>query len=799
VREKTTSDIDSEEKNLKTRFLVMLCVVAAAILHAQIPGERNNRVLLPNGWWLSPAGEQVRLGDFPMNAALSENERYLAISHSGQSKAEIWLLDLHTKKNVQKIELPDTWYGIKFSGRTLYVSGGYHNCVFTFTLNNGRLEKADTIRFAEPRPAYNGALQGLDLQKDLLAVVFRNDSTFRVMDMKKKKQEIVKLDGMPYTCVFLKDGAVMVSIWGSKKVEVFRNMKLQYEIPTGDHPNEITLSDDGRVAYIACSNDNTVSIVDLEKKKAVASLSTAIHPDAPEGSTTNSIALVPGEKRILAANADNNSLTVIDLKKIDHPRPAGFIPVGWYPTKVMVLKDKTVLVLNGKGGRSFANPDGHYIANLMEGSLSLVRLPDEKTLLDYSRQVFSNTPYKHEQLLHVPYANESAIPHSVGDPSPLKHVFYIIKENRTYDQVFGDMQEGNGDTSLCIFGEKVTPNHHKLAREFMLFDNFYVNSEVSADGHNWSMAGYATDYIEKTWPTQYGDRGGEYDFEGGQVAGEPASGYLWTLAARQNISFRSYGEFITANEIIGKPGVSREKGLDGHFAPYYRGWDLNYSDVNRFEEWNKEFSEYEKNDSLPQLCIMHLPNDHTSGSKKGALSPRAYVAQNDRALGLIVDRISQSRYWLESAIFVVEDDAQNGPDHVDAHRSVGLVISPYIKKHEVNHTLYTTASMLRTMELILGLPPMSQYDAAATPMFNAFTTIADTLRYRAEEARWDLNERNKNGSYGEAMMERYNLKKEDDIPDREFSEIIWRVVTGNPMPAPRYSIFSRSMISDDGE
>jgi hypothetical protein len=271
---------------------------------------------------------------------------------------------------------------------------------------------------------------------------------------------------------------------------------------------------------------------------------------------------------------------------------------------------------------------------------------------------------------------------------------------------------------------------------------------------------------------------------------------LWTLAAKHNVSFRSYGEFITADEIVGKPGIPREKGLEKHFAPYYRGWDLDYSDVNRFKEWNKEFSEFEKNGNLPQLCIMHLPNDHTAGSKKGALSPRAFVAQNDCGLGLIVNRISKSKFWMETAIFVLEDDAQNGPDHVDAHRSVCLVISPFIKKHDVNHTLYTTASVLRTMELILGLPPMSQYDAAATPMFNAFTTLADTICYMAEEPRWDLNERNKDGSFGETFMQKFDMKKEDDVPDREFSEIIWRVVTGKPMPAPRYSIFSRKMLSE---
>jgi DNA-binding beta-propeller fold protein YncE len=785
------------------------------ILPAQLPGIKEDRVLLPNGWWLSPAGEQIRLGDFPMNAALSDDEKYLAVSHSGHSKAEIWLMNLKAKKEVQKVRLADTWYGIRFVGDKLFVSGGYQNCVYTFSLRKGKLMATDTIRFADVTPRYNGALQGLDiwaatsencqrgskknLRKIFIAVFFRNDSTLRIMNLETKKQEIVKLDGMPYMCVFLKDGSVMVSIWGSKKVEVFRNMKFAYEIPTGDHPNEIIISRDGKFAYVACANDNTVTFIDITKKKVVASVSTAIHPDAPEGSTTNSVILTPDQRFLLAANADNNSLTVIDVNEPEKPRPIGLIPVGWYPTKVLVLKNKTVLVLNGKGGRSLANPDGHYIANLMEGSLSIFTLPDEKRLIKYSQQVYTNTPYKHDQLLHVPFTDESAVPHKVGDPSPIKHVFYIIKENRTYDQVFGDMSEGNGDTSLCIFGENITPNHHKLAREFVLFDNFYVNSEVSADGHNWSIAGYATDYVEKTWPTRYGKRGGEYDFEGGQPTAVPNSGYLWTIAAKHNISYRSYGEFVTTDQVIGKPGVASDPGLDGHFAPYYRGWDLEYSDVDRYKAWEKEFTVYEQNDNLPRLCIMHLPNDHTAGSLKDKLSPRAYVAQNDYALGLIVERISKSKYWMETAIFIVEDDAQNGPDHVDAHRSVALVISPFIKKHFVDHTLYSTTSMLRTMELILSLPPMSQYDASSTPMFNAFTTIADTTRFNVQEPRWDLNERNKSGSYGEVLMEKFNLTRQDAIPDREFSEIIWQNVTGKPMPAPRYSIFSRMPISDDGD
>ncbi|MCX6143596.1 MAG: bifunctional YncE family protein/alkaline phosphatase family protein, partial [Ignavibacteriales bacterium] len=571
------------------------------------------------------------------------------------------------------------------------------------------------------------------------------------------------------------------------------------ECPSGDHPNEITISRDTRFAYVSCANDNTVSVIDLQKKKAIASVSTAIHPDAPEGSTTNSVCLTPDQKTVLAANADNNSLTVVDIGDPMHPRPVGFIPVGWYPTKVMMLKDKTVLVLNGKGARSLANPLKQYIGSLFDGMLSIFKLPTEKELLDYSQQVFRNTPYKQASLLKADYNGESSVPQKVGQPSPIKHILYIIKENRTYDQVFGDMPEGNGDTSLCLFGEMVSPNHHKLTREFTLFDNFYVNAEVSADGHNWSMGAYATDYIEKTWPTQYGGRGGPYDFEGTEPTGRPKAGYLWTTCVKKGVSFRMYGEFIDVATPEGVPAKPRDPGIGKNFSSTYRGWDLEYSDVDRFKAWEKEFSDFEKNGKLPILCIMHLPNDHTAGTHKGAITPKAYVAQNDYALGLIVERYSKSPYWKESAIFVVEDDAQNGPDHVDAHRSVGMVISPYIKKHTVNHTLYSTASMLRTIELILGLPPMSQYDAGAMPMFDAFAPKPNLTPYVAEKPRIDLNEKNKAGSVGQNLMEKFNLKREDAIPDRAFNEIIWQAVKGTPMPAPRYSIFSRASGAEEDD
>ena len=395
---------------MRTLSVLLAELLFVFCLTAQVPGDIGNRVLLPNGWWLSPAGEQIRLGDFPMNAALSEDETYLAVTHGGQSKAQLMLVDLKQKKVTQSIRLRDSWQGIAFRGNMLYVSGGYRNCIYTFKLQQGKLVEEDSIMLIDWNSKLKGAAAGLDVRGNMLAVVFRADSTLRYYDLQTKKQTVVRLDGMPYSCAFDAKGMLIVSIWSSKKVQVFDGANMVYQCATGDHPNEVLVSKDSRYAYIACSNDNTVSIIDLRKKKAIASVVTAIHPDAPEGSTTNSVCLTSDQKTALAANADNNSLTVVDVKNPLRPRPVGFIPVGWYPTKVLMLKDNTVLVLNGKGGRSLANPQNQYIGGLFDGTLSIFRYPDDKTLAEYSQQVFQNTPYKHASLLKSAYDGESSIP-----------------------------------------------------------------------------------------------------------------------------------------------------------------------------------------------------------------------------------------------------------------------------------------------------------------------------------------------------------------------------------------------------
>jgi YVTN family beta-propeller protein len=565
----------------------------------------------------------------------------------------------------------------------------------------------------------------------------------------------------------------------------------------------MALSHDGKRLFVSNANSNTVSVIDLERARVHETICVALSPNAPPGSTPNAMALSPDGKTLYVANADNNCLAVLNVTESGRTRSLGFIPVGWYPTALEVASNGDILVANGKGAGSQANPGGpnpsrpssteEYIGSLFMGNVSIISPPGPEQLASYSQAVYRNTRYTDQRKDTPGRDSLNPIPHRFNGRTPLKYVFYIIKENRTYDQVFGDLPQGNGDPSLCLFPEEVTPNHHALAREFVLLDNLYHEAEVSADGHNWSMGAYATDYVEKTWPTMYGGRGGEYQYEGGVPIVYPASGYIWDACHRAGVTYRSYGEFAENAKSPGDSARGLTPALEGHVAPFFRGWDLRYSDVNRAKEWQSEFDEYDRTGGLPQFQVIKLPNDHTEGTRKGSLTPRAFVAQNDLALGMVVDRISHSRYWKECAIFVLEDDAQNGPDHVDAHRTVALVISPYTKRRSVDSEFYSSSSILRTIELILGLAPLSQFDAAATPLYASFTATPDLTPYTHRPANIDLEERNPSGAYGQQRSEELDFSSEDRIPDVELNEIVWKSVRGknSEMPSPVRSAFVR--------
>jgi len=723
-------------------------------------------------------------------------------------------------------------------GKRLFSSGAASNTVQEISWTNRQLRAgAKTalvdnmqLRPGQTRPAaaQQTFIGGIAINKDgtKLYAVHVFGQRVSMLDLATGKVTATQnVPAEPYTTVLSPDGTTLfVSLWGGARVLMFdaQTLRPTGEIKVGEHPNAMAFSADGTRLFVACANTNSVWAVDIADWQPSEQISVALYPDAPAGSTPNSLAVSPDGQKLAVANADNNAVAMVDISKPGQSRVLGFVPTGWYPTSVLFSRDGSDLfVLSGKGLTSMANPrgaqagvptgEGQYSGSMLEGALSIVPTPSVAALAAYTKTVYALTPYSDATRLAPASApGASPIPRRVGDVSAIKHVFYVIRENRTYDQILGDLDRGNGDPNLALFGEAVTPNAHALAREFVTLDNFYVNAEVSYSGHAFSTAAYATDIVEKIWPTNYGSRGGPYLSEGGgqmrnpfgNIAA-PSQGYLWDYAIRAGKTVRSYGEFAALDRTTGQMKAT-VPGLEGRVHPKYPTFDLKIKDQDRLDIWLAEFKEFERNGQLPALNIVRLPDDHTNGTRAGSHSPRAMIADNDLALGRLVEAISHSVYWKDSAIFVLEDDSQNGPDHVDAHRSPGFVISPFTKRGIVDSTLYTTSGMLRTMELILGLPPMTQYDAAATPMYNAFTTASTDTPYTARPATINIEEVNGAGAPGAEASARMNFDVEDATPEIELNEILWQSIhgAGARMPPPKHSAFVRTqpaVIPDDDD
>ena len=712
------------------------------------------------------------------------------------------LLDAATGQLLDTRKVPAAWAGLAFApdGHTIYASGGQHNRIHSFRVEGQKLRPDSAFVLGAKWPKQKIGVAGLavDGPRQQLYAVTREDNALYTFDLKTRRMlHTLKLPAEAYCVVLSPDGRrLYISLWGGHAVAVVDAEKQQLlpSIPVESHPNDLVLTRDGRRLFVANANSNSVSIIDTGLGQVTETLNTALFPASPAGSTPDGVALSSDESQLFIANADNNCLAVFDVREPRASHPLGFVPTGWYPTAVRVA-GRQLLVLNGKGSTSKPNPNGPnpvrdegekgagYIGGLLTGSLSRLPVPDKKALAAFSAQVYANTPFTKNREASPDVPTGSPVPQRVGAASPIKHVFYIIKENRTYDQVLGDLPAGNGDASLCLFPEKVTPNHHALTREFVLLDNFYVDAEVSADGHNWSTAAYATDFVEKTWPGNYSGRGGSYDFEGskGEVA-EPRDGFLWDYCLRAGRTFRSYGEFVFG----GKPTTPS---IAANYCKTYPGFDLKVKDVDREKVWEQDFDQLVAANQLPDLSIIRLPNDHTYGARKGELSPLSYAADNDLALGRMMDHLSHSPIWKESVVMIVEDDAQNGPDHIDAHRSTAYLVGPYIRRNAVVHTAYTTSGMLRTLELILGLPPMSQYDAAAPPLWACFTAKPNFKPYTLRPATTPQDVRNTafNGPARRSLN--FDMSREDAAPDLAFNENIWQAIRGehSHMPAPRRS------------
>jgi len=787
-------------------FLFSICILG--IVKGQVKDSKGTTVKLPNGWSLSPVGKSIPLGDLPLNMVFSPSKKLMAITNNGYGVQSIELFDPATGRIVDSVVVAKSWVGLKFSsdGKYLYASGGNDNWILKYAVQNNKLLLEDSISVGKKWPEKIW-LTGLDVDdsKGILYVVSKESNSLYTIDLKTKQVKWrYQLAGDGYTCLLSPDKKKLyISCWGCDKILVFDTEKEKFsgEVRVGDNPNEIIQTKNGKYLFVANANDNSVSIIDSKQLKVIETLNTALYPGAPSGSTANAVALGEDEKTLYVANADNNCLAVFDISKPGNSRSLGFIPTGWYPTNVKVL-NKIIYVANGKGFTSMANPYGpkprsdvryqeggnrprgeQYIGGLFLGTMSMIPVPSSAQLASYSQMVYRNTPYNKEQEIKGNGEAGNPVPMVVGNASPIKYVFYILKENRTYDQVLGDISQGNGDTSLVLFGERVTPNQHKLAKQFVLLDNFYCDGEVSADGHNWSMGAYSTDYLEKTWPSSYGRHGGSYVAEGNRDAANNKDGFIWDNCNRNKVSFRNYGEFADNY----KPNIPI---LKDHICKYFTGFDLSVKDTVRYYQWKRDFDSLVAIDAVPQFNSIRFGTDHTEGLRKGRPTPSAHVADNDLAVGLFLEHLSQSKIWNESVVFIVEDDAQNGSDHVDAHRTTAYVAGGYVKREFADHTMYSTSSMLRTMELILGMPPMTQYDAAAEPMWRSFSKEPNSAGFTAVPAMINLDEKNVAVNEWQRRSEQFNFAKEDAVPDMEFNLVLWHGIKGDvPYPAPKRAAF----------
>jgi YVTN family beta-propeller protein len=800
-----------------------------AVVHAGPQGDGT--AITPIGWRVTPAGKQIELqtgavyADRPYGVAQSPDGHHLLISSDGQSTESLMLVDETTGAIEQAIPYTSPsalFIGVAYSpdGKKAYASGGGQNVIHRYDVaSNGQLTETAPITMpagvTRPFGDHGPYPAGLAISADgsTLFVANNLDNTMTRIDAATGAVlSTTPVGSNPYTVVLSSDGkSAYVSNWGGEQtftppftvteqspgsVSVIDATTGAFErtIQVGTHPSAMAVDPASGDLYVANTDSDTVSVIDTSTNAVVRTIDVAPVPSAPVGSSPDALAFASNGQTLFVANAGNNDVVVVDLSKSagrNGSNPIlGAIPTAWYPTGVVVSKDdRQLFVLNGKGLGAGPNPNGptpyhgsapdQYTGSMLKGTLSRIDLPTQ-----INRGAFEQDTKRVTD--NSGFANK---PLAGSFPSAIKHVIYVIKENRTYDQLFGDLPKGNGDPSLALFKEESAPNQRALEQRFVTLDNIYAASEVSADGWEWSTAATANTYDQKTWPADYSGRNRGYDFEGGNFADapgkDPENSYIWDRVLRAGISLRNYGFWVTGT--VPALVAPTEPELAPATDTQYPGFNLGIRDQTRIAEWLHEFHQYETSNSLPSLEFVRLPNDHTAGTTPGAYSPRAMVADNDWALGQLVDAVSHSRFWPSTAIFVIEDDAQNGPDHIDGHRMPAEVISPYTQTGSVDSTFYSTVSVLKSIEQILGIGPLTQFDAAATPMTNTFSSTPKLTPYTAIKPDDSvLNEKNTVRSAMAKASAGLDFSRADAAPTGLLNTVIWKSVkgAGSVMPAP---------------
>ncbi|WIY02234.1 beta-propeller fold lactonase family protein [Amycolatopsis mongoliensis] len=754
--------------------------------HAGPAGDGT--AVTPVGFRVTPAGRQTGLGDLPLSAVFFPDQQHLVVANAGNGPQSLQVVDTATGTVTQTItyDQPEAVFtGLAFSpdGTHLYVSGGGSDKIRVLGVSGAHLTEQASIPLTVTDSAgrqVDAYPAGLAVTPDgaRLVVADQLADAATVVDLATGHASTISVGHAPYGVTLAKDGrTAYVTNRGGNTVSVLdvstATPAVRTTVTVGTHPNQSVLDAAGRRLYVADGDSDQVSVLDTATNRVVRTLDLAPYPNAPVGSNPLGLTLSPDGRTLYVANSGNNDVAVID---VDRGQVTGLIPTGWYPASVLASAGK-LFVLNAKGLGAGPNPDGpspfldtpestmdpawraQFIGTMMVGTLSTITLTtDPGRLAGWTRQVVDNNGFALAD--RVRGGGNSVVPGRVGGPTPIKHVIYVVKEARTYDQMLGDLGKGNGAPELTLFGEASTPNLRALANRFVTLDNTYANAEVGTQGWSWATAANSNSYTEQTWgATPRRHTGGTMPpaATGDPAVApnrDPAGAYLWDRLADKGISFRNYG-FAVAPDPAGKLRAPDPK-LDAHTDPDYVGFQPDCADsagsfapqggnscmLPRIEEWKREFAGYVAGGNLPTVQFVSLPNDFTFGNWPGKPTPPAYIGDNDWALGQLVEAVSHSKYWADTAIFVTESNAQAGADHVDAHRTTSLVVSPYTQTGKVDSTFYSTVSVLRTIELIVGIKPLTQFDAYATPMTNAFTDCPSFTPYTATKPSTSFTEVN---------------------------------------------------------
>lgn len=859
----------------------------------------------------SPNGNTLLI----LTSGFNRNNNAKGKAIPAQTGEYIFVFDIQQSKPVQKqaLRIPNAYVGLAWApdGSHFYAGGGKDDNVHVFTQVGGHWNETEKpialghktglgvadrseTKVTPPDPMIAGMAVSPD-GKHLLVANHQNDS-ISLVDL-ETKQVVTELDlrpgkinpaqkgvaggEYPFGVVFASDNKAYVSSLRDREIVVLAvepTLAVSGRIKTHGQPGKLIVNRAGTLVFAAADNSDSVVIVDTVKDRVVAEIKTTApagvfaNRTGFKGSNPNSLALSPDEKMLYVTNGGTNSVAVIALDKdLDDSRVAGLIPTAWYPTSVSVSKNGTILyVVNGKSmpgpnpkacRKTFATDSnerpcaaaGQYILQLEKGGFAAVPRPDAAELRLLTQQVVRNNHFA------APPNDPKRYKLFAFLRQHVKHVIYIVKENRSYDQVLGDLEKGNGDPTLTLFPEAMTPNHHELARRFVTLDNFFDSGEVSGVGWNWSTAARTTDEVERTIPLNYAFRGMTYDVEGlnrninvgmdsphdrnteklddaeNQLPGhadvaapdgpedESGAGYLWDGALRSGLSVRNYGFFIDLSHYNHIPGddppipllhdpaasgtrvaTATKANLQQVTDPYFRGFDQRFPDYWRYKEWEREFNDFVAHDNLPNLALVRLEHDHLglfNEAVDGVNTVETEMADNDYAVGLLVERVAHSKYAKNTLIFVIEDDAQNGPDHVDAHRSLALIAGPYVKQRAVISKRFNTVTLLRTIEEVLGIKPLGLNDALQQPMSEIFSTQQSTWGYKARLPailrstklplpaatagdRPGAVESSHDAAYWAGKTEGFDFTAEDKLDSESFNMVLWKGLKGESQPYP---------------